>query len=147
MKITIDNLDGRGAVDYSSALCSDHSLTGDSLKIERVLNAPSRASGMLDLSGSTLAAPVRRARVVIASDNGTVEILQGLNEGDRVVIDGSDRLREGAEVRVVESGENGQAASPASPEEPPQEAQSRERRQSDPEKKRERRQKRQPEQQ
>lgn len=82
-----------------------------------------------------------------ASDNGTVEILQGLNEGDRVVIDGSDRLREGAEVRVVESGENGQAASPASPEEPPQEAQSRERRQSDPEKKRERRQKRQPEQQ
>ncbi|MBN9614745.1 MAG: hypothetical protein BGO25_05385 [Acidobacteriales bacterium 59-55] len=72
MKITIDNLDGRGAVDYSGALCAGTSLNGDSLKIERVLNAPSRSSGMLDLSGSTLAAPVRRARVVMTSDGGTV---------------------------------------------------------------------------
>jgi len=72
VNITIDNLDGRGAVDYSGALCAGTSLNDHPLKIERVLNAPSRASGMLDLSGSTLAAPVRRARVVVTSDNSTV---------------------------------------------------------------------------
>ena len=66
MKVTIDNLDGKGAVDYSAALAADAPV-----KIERVLNAPSRASGMLDVSGTTLAVPVRRARVAIASDAGT----------------------------------------------------------------------------
>lgn len=67
MKVTIDNLDGKGAVDYSNALCSDVPV-----KIERALNAPSRAGGMLDVSDAALAVPVRRARVVIASDAGTV---------------------------------------------------------------------------
>jgi len=80
-----------------------------------------------------------------ASDNGMVEILQGLKEGDRVVIDGTDRLRDGAEVRIVENGENGEAASPQKSDGPsPREAQPRERRQWDPEKRRERREKRQP---
>src|SRR6185437_12837497 len=67
MKVTIDNLDGKGAVDYSAALAADAPV-----KIERVLNAPSRASGMLDVSDAALAVPVRRARVVIASDAGTM---------------------------------------------------------------------------
>jgi hypothetical protein len=42
MILTIDNLAGAGAVDYSAVLCADHPL-----KIERVLNATSRCSGML----------------------------------------------------------------------------------------------------
>ena len=67
MKLAIDNLDGAGAVDYSGAVCSDRPL-----KIERVLNAPSRCSGMLDVSDAKLAVPARRGRVVVTSDSGTV---------------------------------------------------------------------------
>ncbi len=67
MKVTIDNLDGQGAVDYSSTLCAD-----GPLKIERTLNAPSRCSGMLDVSDAGLAVPVRRARMVVTSQAGTV---------------------------------------------------------------------------
>lgn len=67
MKITIDNLDGAGAVDYSHAVAAD-----GPLKIERTLNAPSVCSGMLDISATTLAVPARRGRVVVASDAGTV---------------------------------------------------------------------------
>jgi hypothetical protein len=67
VKITIDNLDGAGAVDYSNAVSA-----GGPLKIERVLNAPSICSGMLDVSASTLAVPARRGRVVVTSDAGTV---------------------------------------------------------------------------
>jgi hypothetical protein len=72
--VTIDNLDGLGAVDYSSALCPDKPL-----RIERTLNAPSVCSGMLNAgpasftgSGTPLPAPVRRGRMVVTSDSGTV---------------------------------------------------------------------------
>jgi multidrug efflux system membrane fusion protein len=34
-------------------------------------------------------------------DGDRVQVLSGLNAGDRVVVDGADRLREGADVRVV----------------------------------------------
>jgi hypothetical protein len=72
VRLTIDNLDGKGAVDYSDALAAD-----DPLKIERALNAPSRCSGALVLDAATAAVPalpvpVRRARVVAAADSGTV---------------------------------------------------------------------------
>ncbi|MDW5265701.1 MULTISPECIES: hypothetical protein [Acidobacteriaceae] len=67
MKITIDNLDSAGAVDYSNAVSAD-----GPLKIERVLNAPSLCSGLLDISASTLPVPARRGRVVVTSDAGTV---------------------------------------------------------------------------
>ena len=67
MKITIDNLDGAGAIDYSAALSAD-----GPLQIERVLNAPSRCSGMLDVSDVALAVPVRRGRVVVTADSGVV---------------------------------------------------------------------------
>jgi hypothetical protein len=67
MKVTIDNLDGLGTVDYSDAICSDALI-----KIDRVLNAPSRCSGMLDVSDAAIAVPARRGRVVISSDSGTV---------------------------------------------------------------------------
>ena len=65
MRLTIDNLDGHGAVEYSGAVAAEGPLT-----IERVLNAPSRCAGMLDVGD--LAVPVRRARLVVAADDGTV---------------------------------------------------------------------------
>ena len=67
MKVTIDNLDGAGAVDYSAALCADRPL-----KIERSLNAPSLCSGMLDVSDASLVVPARRGRVVVTAASGTV---------------------------------------------------------------------------
>ena len=68
MNLTLDNLDGRGAVDYSACLSADNPL-----QVERALNAPSRCSGSLLLNPApALAVPVRRARVVVAADNGTV---------------------------------------------------------------------------
>ncbi len=67
MKVTFDNLDGNGAVDYSACLCAD-----GPVKIDRVLNAPSRCSGTIVLGDSTLIVPVRRARVVVTADSGTV---------------------------------------------------------------------------
>ena len=67
MKITIDNLDGAGALDYSAAL----SAVGP-LKIERTLNEPSLCAAMLDVNALNLPAPARRGRVVVMSDNGTI---------------------------------------------------------------------------
>jgi hypothetical protein len=64
--LTLDNRDGLGAVDYSSVLDRSQALT-----ITRTLNAPSIATGRLCLAGTSLATPVRQARVVIASDSGT----------------------------------------------------------------------------
>ncbi len=65
--MTIDNLDGAGAVDYSAALCTD-----GPLKIARSLNAPSVCSGLLDVTDAALASPVRRGRVVVTAAKGTV---------------------------------------------------------------------------
>jgi hypothetical protein len=72
--VTIDNLDGLGAVDYSAALCPE-----GPLKIARTLNAPSLCSGMLDAgpasfsgSGTPLPVPIRRGRIVVSSIAGTV---------------------------------------------------------------------------
>jgi hypothetical protein len=67
MKLTIDNLDGAGAVDYSPTLCAS-----GPLKIERVLNAPCICSCLLDVSDAGLAIPARRGRIVAAAENGTV---------------------------------------------------------------------------
>jgi hypothetical protein len=67
VKVTIDNLDGAGAVDYSAALCTD-----GPLKIERTLNAPSVCSGMLDVSDAVLAVPLRRGRVIATAANGAI---------------------------------------------------------------------------
>jgi hypothetical protein len=67
VKVTIDNLDGRGAVDYSAALCGD-----GPVKVARGLNVPSICSGMLDVSDAGLLVPARRGRVVVTAANGTV---------------------------------------------------------------------------
>jgi hypothetical protein len=66
VKVTIDNLDGAGVVDYSAALCADKPL-----KIARTLNAPSICSGLLDVSDAAVAVPARRGRVVVTAANGT----------------------------------------------------------------------------
>ncbi|QHN01955.1 hypothetical protein FTO74_00095 [Granulicella sp. WH15] len=71
MKLTIDNLDGKGAVDYSGAVDRSN-VRSSPLKIQRVLNEPSILSGMLCLEGTALPGPVRRGRVVVAAQNGTV---------------------------------------------------------------------------
>jgi hypothetical protein len=65
--VTIDNLDGNGAVDYSAALCGD-----GPLKIVRVLNTPSICGGLLDVGDAALTVPVRRARMVVTAASGTV---------------------------------------------------------------------------
>jgi len=65
VKLTIDNLDGAGAVDYSSAISA-----AAALKITRVLNAPSRCTGMLQVADAGLAVPVRHGRIAITADNG-----------------------------------------------------------------------------
>jgi hypothetical protein len=71
--LTIDNLDGHGAVDYSAAVSADALLT-----IGRTLNAPSRCTGSLVIAASvnpgsnpSLPIPVRRARIVATSAIGT----------------------------------------------------------------------------
>ncbi len=67
MIVTIDNLDGLGAIDYSACLDA-----GAPLKIVRTLNEPSRLSGLISLGGSSLATPARRGRIVSTADNGVV---------------------------------------------------------------------------
>jgi hypothetical protein len=64
--ITFDNLEGAGPIDYSSCVCPMPPLT-----IERVLNAPSKCSGLLDVSATGLPVPARRARVIVTAANGT----------------------------------------------------------------------------
>jgi hypothetical protein len=65
VKVTIDNLDGNGAVDYTQALSG-----AEPFSIERKLNEPS--SCMLNLAPGALVVPASGARVVVSADNGTV---------------------------------------------------------------------------
>jgi hypothetical protein len=64
LRLTIDNLDGLGPVDYSGALYA-----GAPLKVVRTLNAPSRCVGSVVLAGA-LAVPVRRGRVAVSDASG-----------------------------------------------------------------------------
>jgi hypothetical protein len=67
VRITIDNLDGRGAVDYTDAV----SVAGP-ITVQRALNAPSRCTAEIVLGVDGLAVPVRRGRVVVTSIVGAV---------------------------------------------------------------------------
>ncbi|GAC1355317.1 MAG: hypothetical protein NVSMB3_00360 [Acidobacteriaceae bacterium] len=67
MKISLDNLDGRGAVDYSAWVSE-----AGPLKVERRLNVPSTCHCILDLSSAALTTPVRKARVIVTKNDGTV---------------------------------------------------------------------------
>ncbi|HVC89728.1 MAG TPA: hypothetical protein VND66_03810 [Acidobacteriaceae bacterium] len=70
MKVTIDNQDGKGPVDYSRALCADEA-TERAAVINRGLNQPTMARLHLDCASHGLPTPVINAFVVITSDNGT----------------------------------------------------------------------------
>ena len=63
MRITIDNADGLGAVEYSSVIAPDGPIT-----IQRKLNQPSRCTTEIVLGLGGLATPARRGRVVVMTD-------------------------------------------------------------------------------
>ncbi len=65
MRVTIDNLDGKGPVDYSGAVCWEKKLS-----IDRKLNVPATCAFLLDLE--SIAMPLRDGRVRVIADNATV---------------------------------------------------------------------------
>jgi hypothetical protein len=67
VKLTIDNLDGKGAVDYSQSVVAK-----EKFLIKRQLNEPSLCSFTLAPSILSLPTPVRNGRVVVADDSGNV---------------------------------------------------------------------------
>jgi hypothetical protein len=67
VRITIDNLDGKGAVDYTGAVAARNAVT-----VQRALNRPSRCTAEVLVGLQGLALPVRRARVTVTADSGAV---------------------------------------------------------------------------
>ena len=67
MKLTIDNLDGKGAVDYLQSVVSTAKFL-----IKRQLNEPSLCSFTLAPAAANLSTPVRNGRIVVADDSGNV---------------------------------------------------------------------------
>lgn len=67
MKLTIDNLNGAGAVDYSSVL-----VTNALCRIERTLNAPSICTFTVAPAVLDLPIPARNGRVIVSDDSGIV---------------------------------------------------------------------------
>ncbi len=67
MRITIDNLDGKGAVDYTGAVAAENAVT-----VQRALNKPSRCTAEVLVGLQGLALPVRRARVTVTADSGAM---------------------------------------------------------------------------
>lgn len=65
MKLTINNYDGNGAVDYSGCI-----VEGSTFRIERTLNAPTLFYVSLIPTAMSLPKPVRNARVICADDSG-----------------------------------------------------------------------------
>lgn len=67
VKLTIDNLDGKGAVDYSQSVVAT-----EKFLIKRQLNEPSLCSFALAPAVVDLPTPVRHGRVVVADDAGNI---------------------------------------------------------------------------
>ena len=67
MRITIDNLDGQGARDYTPSVAPEAPIT-----IQRTLNAPTRCTAELVVGVDDLPVPSRLGRVVVESDAGAV---------------------------------------------------------------------------
>ncbi len=67
MRITIDNLDGKGAVDYTGAVAIEGPVT-----LQRALNKPSRCTAEVVVGLQGLALPVRRGRVTVTADSGAM---------------------------------------------------------------------------
>ncbi len=70
MKVTIDNQDGKGPIDYSQAVCADQA-NEEAVVITRSLNAPTLARLQLDCVNHGLLVPAINGWVVITADNGT----------------------------------------------------------------------------
>lgn len=67
MKLTIDNHDGNGAVDYSASI-----VAGQSFRLERKLNAPSMLLVSLLPAACSLPLPARSGRIVLSNDAGQI---------------------------------------------------------------------------
>jgi hypothetical protein len=67
VRITIDNLDGRGVVDYTGVVAAEGPIT-----LQRALNTPSRCTAEIVLGVSGLAEPARRGRVTVVAADATV---------------------------------------------------------------------------
>jgi len=74
VRITIDNLDGLGAVDYTAAVA----VAGAGIaafEVRRGLNVPSRCTCELLVGVGGLALPVRKARVVVTAEDAASTVL------------------------------------------------------------------------
>jgi hypothetical protein len=67
VRITIDNLNGLGAIDYTEAV-----VAGGPITVQRALNEPSRCTAEIMLGIGGLAVPVRRGRVTVTAADTTV---------------------------------------------------------------------------
>jgi hypothetical protein len=67
VRITIDNLDGLGAIDYTEAVAAEGPIT-----VQRALNEPSRCTAEIVLGIASLIVPVRRGRVTVTTDNAAL---------------------------------------------------------------------------
>lgn len=67
MKLTIDNLDGNGPIDYSGLLAA-----AQPIEIERKLNEPSTCAFGLATSVTGATIPLRNGRVIVTDNNGVV---------------------------------------------------------------------------
>jgi hypothetical protein len=67
VRITIDNLDGLGAVDYTGTVAAEGPIT-----LQRALNEPSRCTAEIVLGLDGLAVPARRGRVVVTAQDATL---------------------------------------------------------------------------
>jgi hypothetical protein len=67
VRISIDNLDGLGAVDYTQAVAEEGPIA-----VQRALNEPSRCTAEIVLGAKGLAVPARRGRVTVITADGTI---------------------------------------------------------------------------
>ena len=67
MRITIDNLDGLGAIDYTEVVA-----VGGPITVQRALNEPSRCTAEIVLGVQGLAVPARRGRVTVTAADTTL---------------------------------------------------------------------------
>ncbi|WP_051248894.1 MdtA/MuxA family multidrug efflux RND transporter periplasmic adaptor subunit [Inquilinus limosus] len=71
--------------------------------------APGAFVYLVDAGGTVSVRPIRTG----PAEGGMVSVQDGLQPGDRVVVDGTDRLRDGAHVTVAAGDGAGQGAAPA----------------------------------
>jgi len=74
VRITIDNLDGLGAVDYTAAVAAAGPGVA-AFQVQRGLNVPSRCTCELLVGVGGLALPVRKARVVVTAKDAASTVL------------------------------------------------------------------------